>query len=234
MRRRSRRRSSCALSDSIYSKASCAPPATANGGRATRQAGCSTAGSRDNEATRVGTATPVEECRMRDTSPAVIAPAVAPISLSNVPCRSPSRRSQHRPRNGAAKSLNSGIRRSDAEYAWCTGRLHRAGVHSPAVRKRRCRFSERWRWGTFHRRRRKGLDRSPRACNCNCSLHFMWRGVHDPLDAQRDHGGRVLELPSGLYRHGARGPVWQPNRTLRAASRPGPQDRGNYPVGGRD
>jgi hypothetical protein len=212
MRRRSRRRSSCALSDSIHSKASCAPPATANGGRATRQAGCCLACSRDNEATQARTATPEEERRTRDTSRAALARAVAPVSLSKLPCRSPSCRwSQHRRRNGAAKSLNSGIRRPNAEYARCRARLHRhvliarLFVGGVAVS-----LSERA--GTpFIDQGGKGLDRSPNPCDYNCSLHFVRRGVHDPLDAERDHGGHMLELPPGLYRYGAHGPVWQPN-----------------------
>ena len=109
---------------------------------------------------------------------------------------------------------------ADAEYAWYRARLHRYVFIGRAVRRRRCHCSERSHWDTFHRPRRKGLDRSPNPCNCNCSLHFMWRGVHDPLDAQRDHGGRVLEVPPGLYGCRAPVPVQGPHRTLRAASRP--------------
>src|SRR5206468_4076097 len=57
------------------------------------------------------------------------------------------------------------------------------------------------------------------------SLHIVRQHVHDPLDPERAGRRRLLELPSGVHRHGAPRRRRQPGRALRA-----PAAEGEEPV----
>jgi hypothetical protein len=77
------------------------------------------------------------------------------------------------------------------------------------------------------------LDRSPNPCDCHRALHVVRRGLYDPLDAKRDHGRRVLEVPPGVYRARAHDPGRQQDRPIRAPARPRTADESVDPIGGR-